>query len=58
MEDTIIISALKEERESLDSSDKKKPIDKVLQEMEEIKDLIIEIKEIIRKKENEKGWWG
>jgi len=56
MEDTIIISALKEEIAEPDNN--KKPIDKVLQEIEEIKDLIIEIKEIIRKKENEKSWWG
>ena len=55
MEDSIIISALKHEMENLDSSDKKKPIEEALEEIEEIKKIIIEIKEMLT--EEKKGWW-
>jgi len=48
----------KEEKENLDSFDKKKPIEEALQEIEEIKKIIIEIKEMVTEvKEEKKGWW-
>ena len=66
MEDSSTISASKERKEPLDSFDKKKPVERILDDIQKMNADIVEIKEMMKEMKQEfkdlnenakKGWF-